>query len=113
MHNMHKKICLRLSSALQRDLRQAARHRHMTLSAYTRSVLQQVLVQSPALDRLSAPTDGAWDRFVMTLPPEVQQAIRQVVTATELPLGSVLKALIIAACEPKTAPQPTHESAGR
>ena len=40
----------------------------------------------------------------MALPPEVQQAIRQAVTATDLPLEGVLKALIIAACQPKTTP---------
>ena len=40
---------------------------------------------------------------------EVQQAIRKTVTATEWPLGSVLKALIITACQPKTyVPQLSH-----
>jgi hypothetical protein len=34
---------------------------------------------------------------------EVQQAICQLVTATELYLGSMLKALIITACQPNTA----------
>ena len=50
----------------------------------------------------------------MTLPPEVQQAIRQAAAAIELPLESVLKALIITACPPKTTPQsPTNTQASR
>jgi hypothetical protein len=50
------------------------------------------------------PPDDAVERLVMTLPPDVQQAIRQTVTVTELPVESVVEALIIAACQPKTTP---------
>jgi hypothetical protein len=108
MHNMHKKISLRLSSALHRDLQQTARRRHITPSAFARTALQQVLEQSaPASVPSALPSHDGLEWLVMTLPREVQQAIRQAVTATELPLGSVLKALIIAACQPKTTPQPS------
>jgi hypothetical protein len=48
----------------------------------------------------------------MTLPREAQQAIRLAVTATELPLESVLKALIITTCQRKTPPPLPHERAG-
>ena len=44
--HMPEKISLRLSRALHRDLRQAARRRHMTPSAFVRLALQQVLGQS-------------------------------------------------------------------
>jgi hypothetical protein len=106
MHHMHKRICLRLSSALHRDLQQAARCRHMTPSAFVRTALQQALSQPSTAGAPSVPLPGdALERFVMTLPPDVQQAIRQTVTAVELPLDSVLKALIITAYQPKAPPQ--------
>jgi hypothetical protein len=106
MHNMHKKICLRLSSALHRDLQQTARRRHVTSSALVRAALQQVLEQStPASVPSALPPNDSLEWLVMTLPPEVQQPIRQAVTATDLPLESVLKALIITACELKATPQ--------
>ena len=106
MHSMHKKICLRVSSALHQDLQQTARRRHMTSSAFVRRALQQVLEPSTPASVPSglAPNDGL-EWLVMTLPREVQQAICQAVTVTELPLESVLKALIITACQPKTTPQ--------
>ena len=57
MHNMHKKICLRLSSALHRDLQQTARRRHMTPSAFVRTALQQVLEQSTPASMPSRDTE--------------------------------------------------------
>jgi hypothetical protein len=102
---MPEKMSLRLSPALYKDVQQAARRRHTTPSAIVRLALQQVLDQStPASTPPALPPKDALEWLVMTLPPEVQQAIRQAVTATELPLGSVLKALIITACQPKTTP---------
>ena len=95
---MPEKISLRLSPALYNDLQHTARRRHTTPSAIIRLALQQVLDQStPASAPLAPPPGDAIEGLVMTLPPEVQQAIRQAVTATELPLESVLKALIITA----------------
>jgi hypothetical protein len=99
---MPEKISLRLSHTMHRDLRQTARRRRMTPSAFVRLALQQALGQSTPASVLP---DGPLERFVMTLPPEVQQAIAQAVAATEWPLGSMLKALIITACQPKTTPQ--------
>jgi hypothetical protein len=108
---MPEKLSLRLSRALHRDLRQAARHHRMTPSAFIRTALQQVLEPSTPASVLAAqPPHDALEGLVMTLPYEVQQAIRQAITATGLPLGSVLKALIVAACQQRTPPQLTHEN---
>jgi hypothetical protein len=100
---MPEKLSVRLSSTLHRDLRQAARRRGMTPSAFVRAVLEQVLGQSSTAGAPSVlPLHDALERFMTTLPPDVQQAIRQAVTVTELPLEGVVKALVIAACQPKT-----------
>jgi hypothetical protein len=110
---MPEKMSVRLSAVSYDDLQHAARRRHTTPAAIVRLALQQVLDQStPASMPSSLPPNDALEWLVMTLPPEVQKAIRQAVTAAGLPLGSVLKALIITACQPRTVPQPTHESSG-
>jgi hypothetical protein len=110
---MPEKMSVRLSAVLYDDLQHAARRRHTTPAAIVRLALQQVLDQStPASTPSALPPNDALEWLVMTLPPEVQKAIRQAVTAAGLLLGSVLKALIITVCQPKTVPQPTHESSG-
>jgi hypothetical protein len=109
---MARRLTVRLDQNLYQRLQTAARLRHTSLSAIGRLAMQTFVMQAGSADdqryhmpQLSAPPDDAWERCVMALPPEVLQAIRQAVTATELPLGSVLKALIITACQPKTMPQ--------
>jgi hypothetical protein len=110
---MPEKMSVRLSAVLYDDLQHAARRRHTTPSAIVRLALQQVLDQStPASTPSALPPNDALEWLVMTLPPEVQKAIRQAVTTLGLPLGGVLKALIITACQPKTVPQLPHESSG-
>ena len=107
---MPEKISLRLGSALHRDLRQTARRRHMTPSAFVRTALQQVLGQSSTAGAPSAaPPDHAWELLLARCPPDVQMAIRQAVTGTGLPLGDVLRALVVAACQPKAMPQLPYE----
>jgi hypothetical protein len=109
---MPEKISLRLSRALHRDLRQAARRRRMTPSAFVRTALQRVLHQStPAGVPAAPPPDDDWERLLVCCPADVQVAVRQAVAGTGLPLGDVLRALVVAACQPKMTPQPTHERA--
>jgi hypothetical protein len=50
--------------------------------------------------------------LLTTCPLDIQIAVCQTVTATELPLGSVLLALIITACQPKTTPSSPHDHSG-
>ncbi len=103
--HMPEKISLRLSTRLSDDLQHEAHSRGVSASAMIRLALQQVIGQSMPTSTPSAPPSGdAWERLLMTCPLDVQVAVRQAVTVTELPLERVLKALIIAACEPKTTP---------
>ena len=88
-----------------RILYQAACYHDSPPSTLIHTALQRVLSQVTPMGTPSAsPLDDTWVRLVMALPPDVQQAIRQAVTGTGLPLERVLKALIITACQPKMTP---------
>jgi hypothetical protein len=103
---MHERICLRLSTALHRDLQQVAHARGVSPSAVVRLALQQVLGQSSTAGVPAAPPDDAWELLLSRCPPDVQVAIRQAVSGTDLPLGDVLRALVISACQSKPLPEP-------
>jgi hypothetical protein len=109
---MPEKLSLRLSRALHRDLRQVARRRRMTPSAFVRLAVQQVLGQSIPAGAPSTPLpDDAWELLLARCPADVQAAVRQAVAGTGLPLGDVLRALVVAACQPKPLPPLPHERA--
>jgi hypothetical protein len=108
---MPEKLSLRLSSALHKDMRQAARRRHMTPSAFVRLAMQQVLGQASTAGAPAAPPDDAWELLLTRCPADVQVAIRQAVAGTGVPLGDVLRALVVTACQPKTLPPLPHERA--
>jgi hypothetical protein len=102
---MSQKLCLRVGPALLKDARRATCRQDVSLSTFVRAALHQALGQSSTARVPSTPPDDAWEQFIMTLPREVEQAIRRSATATEWPLGRVLQALVVAACQPKTMPQ--------
>jgi len=73
---MPEKISLRLSSALHRDVRQAARRGRMTPSAFIRVALEQVLGQSSTAEVPAPLLDDAWELLLARCPADVQVAIR-------------------------------------
>jgi hypothetical protein len=80
----------------------------MTSSAFVRLALQQALGQSSTASVPSAAApDDAWELLLARCPADVQVAIRQAVAGTGVPLGKVLRALVVAACQPKTMGQPS------
>jgi hypothetical protein len=108
--HMPEKVSLRLSTRFYDDLQHTAHLRHTTLSALIRAALQQLLGQeAPTRTPAALPADDPWERLLARCPDDVQQAIRQTIAGTGLPLGEVLRALVIAACQPNPMPPPTHE----
>jgi hypothetical protein len=104
---MSARVTVRLSSDVRVELKRRARQQGQSLAAFIRQHLKNVTTPS---EPSAAPPGDAWELLLTRCPPEVQVAIRQAVDGTGLPLGSLLKALIVTACQPKATPQPTHGS---
>jgi hypothetical protein len=69
--------------------------------------------QLPHVAQPSAPPGDASEMLLTMCSDEVHVAMHLVINTTGLDVVVVLQALVIIACQPKTTPQPPHESSGR
>jgi HicB family len=98
---MSTRVTVRLSPEVHGEIKRRARQQGQTLAAFIRQHLKHVTTST---EPSTVPPGDAWERWLTTCLPEVQVAVRQAVAVTGLPLEGVLKALIIAACQPKSIP---------
>jgi len=95
---MPEKVFLRLSTALYKDLQQAAHSRGVSPSAVIRTAVQQFLGQpTPVGVPLTMPPGATWELVLARCPDDVQVAVRQAVDRTGLPVGEVMRALLVSA----------------